>query len=474
MRRARFEGRRGPVAIAASALGAELELHEPKPFELRGSVAIVDIRGAVTQHATPDGFDSYDAIRDRFAAAVASPARAIVLRIDSPGGDVAGCFELSNDMRAMAAKAGKRLSAYADGMAASAGYALACAASDIWTSSAGAVGSIGVAHMLVDTTAMDRAMGLNFAVITSGARKADGNPHVGITDATIGVYQATVDSLAELFFRLVFEARSIPVAMVRGYEAGVFHGASARTAGLVDGVCTFDQLLETVSGPQAMAQAVLESTMKMAEIKAALVKAAEGDGDEAAEAKKMLAAMGDEKDGEDKADDDEKDKSEDEDGEKDKAEADDDEKDTAEADDEKKKEASVASALAEVNRLSAKVRELEKKDEATERKTLLASRQDFSPELIKILAKAPLAMVREHVATLPKTATGPRSTETTQATRSGSADDAHRLAPAESQKLAERMGLRVPKPTVGWDPHMKTTRVFPVLAGAPAGKKENV
>ncbi len=154
-------------------------------------------------------------------------------------------------------------------------------------------------------------------------------------------------------------------------------------------------------------------------------------------------------------------------------------KDSADAADKKdseeepeKKDSTVAAALAEVNRLSAKVRELEKKSESDERKALLASRPDFAPELVKLLAKAPLSMVREHVAQLPKTAPIARSTESVQATRPGDASSASRLAPEESNALAERMGVRKAEAKISWDPNMKTTRVFPVLAGA--AKKENV
>ncbi len=150
-------------------------------------------------------------------------------------------------------------------------------------------------------------------------------------------------------------------------------------------------------------------------------------------------------------------------------------KDSKSSEDEpEKKDSTVAAALAEVNRLSAKVRELEKKNETDERKSLLASRPDFGPELLKILAKAPMSMVREHVATLPKTAGVQRSTETIQATRPGDQGSASRLAPEASQALAERMGLRKSAAAIGWDPNMKTTRVFPVLAGATAAKKEGV
>ncbi len=166
-------------------------------------------------------------------------------------------------------------------------------------------------------------------------------------------------------------------------------------------------------------------------------------------------------------------KKEGDDSEKKDSKASEDEPEKRDAEDEpEKKDSTVAAALAEVNRLSAKVRDLEKKNETDERKSLLASRPDFAPELVTILAKAPIALVREHVAKLPKTAAVTRSTETIQATRSGDAGAASRLAPAASQALAERMGLRKSAAAIGWDPNMKTTRVFPV--GAVAAKKESV
>ncbi len=169
-RRAKFE-RHCALAIASSELDAAIK-SAVIAFEAHGSVAVVDIRGPLTQHRSPElPWDSYDAIKVRVADAIASPARAVVLRISSPGGEVGGCFELSRDLRALAAKSGKQLIAYADGMAASAAYALACSASQIFTASSSNVGSIGVAQIHVDTTVLDRAMGLTFNVVVSGARE---------------------------------------------------------------------------------------------------------------------------------------------------------------------------------------------------------------------------------------------------------------------------------------------------------------
>lgn len=86
-----------------------------------------------------------------------------------------------------------------------------------------------------------------------------------------------------------------------------------------------------------------------------------------------------------------------------------------------------------------------KKAEANERKTLLASRPDFAPELAAVLSKAPLATVRDAVAKLPRAATRPVvTTETTQATRGATqgTEGASALPADQKAKLDERMGLK--------------------------------
>ena len=91
---------------------------------------IVTIRGPLEQH---DGWwaDSYEAVLDRVTEACESPSPVIVLKIDSPGGQLEGCFDAARTIRSRCAAANKRLIAYVDGCACSGGYALACAASEI-------------------------------------------------------------------------------------------------------------------------------------------------------------------------------------------------------------------------------------------------------------------------------------------------------------------------------------------------------
>jgi len=215
------------------------------PNEDRGGVAVVNIRGPLMHHACPD-FDSYDAIKERVAAALATQAQAVVLRIDSPGGLVSGCFDTATQLRRMAAKSGKRLFAYAE-QATSASYALACGCARIYASAAGTVGSIGVIDTVLDVTALDQAQGVKLAVVTSGARKADSNPHTPLDGAKVAAAQESVDAVAQLFFELVADARGLEVGAVASLEAASLPGVVAATRGLVDQITTLEECLDAVA-----------------------------------------------------------------------------------------------------------------------------------------------------------------------------------------------------------------------------------
>jgi signal peptide peptidase SppA len=301
--------------MEASFWGLDFDAPEQSAFERRDDVAVVEITGPLTHHSDW-WWDSYDSIRERVLSAIESSCKVVVLKIDSPGGDVSGCFELSRDLRAMSETAGKRLVAYADGMAASAAYAIACAANEIYVPETGYVGSVGVIAVKVDQVEYDKQMGMNFAVVASGKRKADGCPHVPLNEESLLESQSQVDSLASIFFDLVAESRGMSADSVRSLEAGLFHGKRAVEAGLANGVVSFEKLLATVASEKPVASSRgAEGKMDFEEMVSALKKMAEGDGDEADKAKRALKALEDEPET-DKAEDESEPAKEDEDDEK--------------------------------------------------------------------------------------------------------------------------------------------------------------
>lgn len=217
---------------------------ESPPNERRGSVAIVNVRGALQHHASPLG-DSYEAIEARVAEAFAMDPKPshVVLRIDSPGGLVSGCFEHSRRLRRMSAQAKIPLIAYADELIASAAFAIACACPEIVAPPSASVGSIGVIASLVSVAKHDAQEGVEFRVIFSGKRKADTNPHLPISDDAVRVERARNDELAAQFFDLAAKSRSLPAKKIAALEADVLLGRGAWKAGLTDSTESLDQLI---------------------------------------------------------------------------------------------------------------------------------------------------------------------------------------------------------------------------------------
>lgn len=232
------------AARVRSELGAD---GWPKPYGMVGSVAVVSVDGPLMQRG---GWywDGHDSVAEKVKAALAEPkASAVVLKLNSPGGIAAGCFEAVRSIQSAAQASGKKLVAYADEMACSAAYALACACSTIYLPPSGEVGSVGVLSAVVSMKRGLEAEGIDVAVIRSGALKASGHPYDPLSDAAIAREQADVDALAQQFYALVASARGLTVTAVAALEGDTRMGAAAVAAGLADAVMTFDEAIRATS-----------------------------------------------------------------------------------------------------------------------------------------------------------------------------------------------------------------------------------
>jgi capsid assembly protease len=239
--------RRGDLAIDPRALSIEFEVPGSLDNETSSGVTVVCIEGPLAQRAGM--FDGYDAIVRRFLDALEDEqSSTVLLRINSPGGEVAGLQEAVRTMRRAAKVSGKRVVAYVDEQATSAAYAIATVADQILLPESGCVGSIGVIAELVDISEANRKAGVNVAVITSGAQKADGHPDVPLAQDVLERAQEHVTELAEQFASLVAERRGGSPTDWLALEAGVFHGQDAVAQGLADQVITADQVIEVAQG----------------------------------------------------------------------------------------------------------------------------------------------------------------------------------------------------------------------------------
>lgn len=193
------------------------------------------------------GIQSYKSIRANLEAALADPnVKGIMLEMDSPGGTVAGAFDLRDFV--MQAKEHKPIYAYACDTMASAAYLIGSAATKVYGSQTASVGSIGVVAMHVDQSARDKAMGIKPTFITAGAMKAAGNAHEPLKGEALEYLQASVNQSYDMFVNAVVEARGLSEETIRDTEARVYRGQEATSIGLIDGVMTFEDAMEELAG----------------------------------------------------------------------------------------------------------------------------------------------------------------------------------------------------------------------------------
>jgi signal peptide peptidase SppA len=212
----------------------------------QSGIAVIPIYGTLVRRTqgleAQSGLTSYAGIAMALDAALADPnVAAIVLDIDSPGGESSGVFDLADRIRA--ATATKPVWAVANDMAFSAAYALASAASRLIVSRTGGVGSIGVIAMHVDQSVRDVQDGVAYTAVFAGDRKNDLNPHAPISGEAHSFLQGEVNRIYDLFATTVAKHRGMGVNTIKGTQAALFFGADAVTSGLADDVGTLDDAL---------------------------------------------------------------------------------------------------------------------------------------------------------------------------------------------------------------------------------------
>jgi len=225
-------------------------------YDVAEGVALIQVQGTLVQRLGTlrpySGMTGYDGIRQNFLSALMDPAvRAIVLDIDSPGGEVAGCFDLADQI--YAARGIKPIWAVLAEGAYSAAYALASAADRITVPRTGGAGSIGVITMLADLSRALGKDGIAVHFVTYGERKAEEARarFTGVSPDLLARIQGEIDQVGELFVATVARNRRLSADRIRAQQAACFLGAAALDQQLVDAVMPPDQafraLLDTLA-----------------------------------------------------------------------------------------------------------------------------------------------------------------------------------------------------------------------------------
>ncbi len=223
-------------------------------------IAVIPVFGTLVKRAgtieAASGLTSYGHLEDRIMDAATDPAvRAVLLDVDSPGGEAAGVFDLSDLI--YEARSLKPVWAIADEQAFSGAYAIASAAERLIVPRTGGLGSIGVVAVHVDRSARDAMEGFRTTTVYAGAAKNDFNPHETLKDGARRTLQTEVDRVHALFVDTVARNRGLTADAVRATEARLFFGEDAVRAGLADEVGTLRDALASLAATMAQPQTIV-------------------------------------------------------------------------------------------------------------------------------------------------------------------------------------------------------------------------
>lgn len=211
--------------------------HQEAKKRRKGTLAIVRVSGPIHFESSPQdwtGPDAEEVARRFHELSEKDEVKAIVLRINSPGGTVGAVQEIHREM-ARCREKGKIIVASLGDVAASGGYYLAAGSDHIVADPGTITGSIGVILEFGNLEGLFQKVGLKLEVIKSGLYKDIGSPARALTPEEKTMLQASIDDAYSQFFEAVRAGRHMDADKLHALADGrIFTGRQAKEAGLVD------------------------------------------------------------------------------------------------------------------------------------------------------------------------------------------------------------------------------------------------
>jgi len=229
-------------------------------LNVRDGVGIINVGGVIVPHANFysewSGGTSVDTLGLRFGEAMSAPdVRAIVLHIDSPGGNITGINEFTNQIYGARGK-GKPIHAYISGTGASAAYWIASAADKIFADKTAQIGSIGVVASWDDYSEADEKRGIkHYEIVSSQSPDKRLDPKSKEGRAKL---QRELDSLADIFIESVARNRDTNSVFVQDNygKGGIMLAEDAIKVGMADSLGSLEEIIHSLSkGESFMATA---------------------------------------------------------------------------------------------------------------------------------------------------------------------------------------------------------------------------
>jgi protease-4 len=212
-------------------------------------VALIDVNGLIMNvrksGILSDGENPVALFREKLdAAAEDETVKAVVLRINSPGGGVTASDIMYRDLIAFKQRTNKPVVACFMDTAASGGYYLAMASDCIYAHPTTVTGSIGVIMSLYNAEGLCKRLGIESDPIKSGPNKDLGNPTRKLTPEERAIMQGMVNQFYDRFVAVVSTGRRLPEEQVRAIADGrVYSASEAKQLGLVDEIGYLDDAL---------------------------------------------------------------------------------------------------------------------------------------------------------------------------------------------------------------------------------------
>ncbi|GFE61393.1 signal peptide peptidase SppA [Geobacter sp. AOG2] len=240
------------MLIAKTIMGSS----ETKLTDEEG-VGLVEVRGMI--------LDSKDTIRQLRYFLKKESVKAVVLRVDSPGGVVAPSQEIYEEVKRFAAK--KKIIVSMGSLAASGGYYISAPATLIYANPGTITASIGVILKLSNIEALMDKIGIKSYTLKTGRFKDSGSPLRKLSAEDRAMLQAVIDNTHEQFVRAVAAGRKLPVEEVRKIADGrVLSGEQAKAMKLVDRLGTLQDAVEEagrLAGIKDEPEVILPPTRKI-------------------------------------------------------------------------------------------------------------------------------------------------------------------------------------------------------------------
>jgi len=214
-------------------------------------ILVVDVQGMIGGLGRDNPFNrDGDAVSQVYSrlqkAAEDDLVKGVILKLDTPGGDVTSSDILHREISRFKDKTGLPVVGLMMGVAASGGYYVASACDTVVAHASTITGSIGVISVFPNVAGLISKVGVDIRVIKSGALKDAGSPFRGMSPEEQKVFEGIVNEMYEDFLRVVHERRKDALSMDelrRLADGRVYTGVQALRLKLIDAVGYFDDAL---------------------------------------------------------------------------------------------------------------------------------------------------------------------------------------------------------------------------------------